>query len=175
METAFHPPKTLLEVYQLLPEGTLCQLIQNHLIMSPSPSESHQRVLDKIYRLLGNFVEEQDLGVTRVAPYDVHFDEENVYQPDIIFIANAHLDHIHNDGLHYAPDLVIEILSPSNARYDQIEKKEIYERYGVKEYWLIDPNTKQVNGYQLLDDNFTLLETTTGYFYSQLLQTEIKF
>ncbi len=175
MEILAHPPKTLLEVYQLLPEGTLCQLICNQLIMSPSPSENHQKVLDKMYRLLGNFVEEEGLGVTRVAPYDVHFDMENVFQPDIIFISSANSNYIQQDGLHHAPDLVIEILSPSTGKYDQVDKKIIYERYGVKEYWLIDPFTKEVTGYQLLDDGFAQLESSAGRMYSQLLQKEFNF
>lgn len=74
------------------------------------------------------------MGTTRVAPYDVYFDRQNAYQPDIIFISNEQKHLIDKDGFYGAPALVIEILSPITAKYDLEEKKEIYERYGVKEY-----------------------------------------
>src|SRR5438128_11577050 len=103
------PPRTILEVFKNLPECTLAQLIHNQLIMSPVPSDAHQKVLDKIYRQLGNFVEENKLGETRVAPYDVFLNKKNSFQPDIIFIATESLYKIKEDGFYVAPDLVIEI------------------------------------------------------------------
>ena len=175
METMIRPPKTLLEVYKSLPEGTNAQLIENNLIMSPAPKDIHQKVLDKIYRRLGNFIEEKELGETRTAPYDVYLDEFNVYQPDIIFIASKNISKINEDGLQGAPDMVIEILSSRTAKEDKGRKKNAYERCGVKEYWIVDPVTKKTMGFSLVNKTFVPLASETGIIRSVLLNTEIIF
>src|SRR4051812_27994552 len=113
-----NPPRTMFEVFESLPEGTLCQLINNILIMSPAPSDPHQKVLGEIFSELLAYTKKNNLGEARVAPYDVYFNRRNIYQPDIIFIANENLRKIKKNGLHGAPDLVIEILSPKTAKYD---------------------------------------------------------
>lgn len=73
------------------------------------------------------------MGELRIAPYDVYFDENNIFQPDIILIANENTPKIAERGFFGAPNLIIEILSPSNARFDKEEKKPVYEKFGVKE------------------------------------------
>ena len=175
MQTVLKPPKTLLEVFQSLPEGTLCQLIHNELIMSPSPKDIHQKILGKIYKQLDDFVEENDLGETRVAPYDVYFDNKNVFQPDIIFIAKENLHLIKENGLYGAPDMVIEILSPSTEKYDKGPKKDIYEQYGVKEYWMVEPADKSVTGYSLQKNSFVPIAANTGMVQSLLLNYAFGF
>lgn len=169
------PPRTMLEVFKSLPEGTLVQLIENNLIMSPSPLDVHQKVLDKLYRSLGNFVEEKDLGITRVAPYDVYLDNENAYQPDMVFVSKERLHFIQKNGLHGAPDLVIEILSPSTARYDQTVKKAVYERCGVREYWIVEPDTKKTTGFTLEAGKYVSLSPAIGIIHSTLLGTTFTF
>ncbi len=121
------PPKTMLEVYNSLPEGTLCQLINNNLVLSPSPLDSHQVILMEIFFQLQAHLKQKKAGVLRIDPYDVHFSKRNILQPDIIFIANDNLDKIEKTGLQGAPDLVIEILSPATSHFDMEEKKSIYE------------------------------------------------
>lgn len=175
METITRPPKTLLEVYKSLPEGTNVQLIENNLVMSPAPKDIHQKVLDKIYRRLGDFIEDKELGETRTAPYDVYLDEFNVYQPDIIFIASENISKINEDGLHGAPEMVIEILSSGTAKEDKSVKKDVYERCGVKEYWIVDPVTKKTSGFSLVNKEFIPLASETGIILSVLLNTEITF
>lgn len=170
------PPRTMLEVYESLPEGTLIQLIQNKLIMSPSPFTDHQKVLLELAYQLKTFVKEQKRGDVFIAPYDVHLDSENVYQPDILFIAKENLHKIKENGFYGAPDLIIEILSPSTAIYDKIEKKEMYEHYGVREYWIIDPKTKSAEGFWLQEDQFKLIapEERNGRIRLKLLDLEVK-
>jgi len=175
METIIRPPKTLLEVYKGLPEGTNAQLIENNLVMSPAPKDIHHKVLDKIYRRLGNLVEEKALGETRTAPYDVYLDEFNVYQPDIIFIANKNISKINEDGLHGAPDMVIEILSSRTAKEDKGRKKNVYERCGVKEYWIVDPVTRKTIGFSFVNEAFVPLASEAGIIRSVLLNTEFIF
>lgn len=169
------PPRTLMEVFQSLPEGTLAQLINNQLIMSPAPSDPHQKVLDKIYRRMGDFVEKTSLGETRVAPYDVYLNRRNAFQPDIVFIANEHLAGSKENGFHGAPDLVIEILSAGSWHYDTGAKKDEYERSGVKEYWLVDPKEKTVEGCQLVNGEFQPLPAEKGTITFRLFPCTISF
>jgi len=175
LTTLEHPPRTLMEVFQGLPEGTLAQLIENSIIMTPAPLDIHQKILNEINYLLLSFVKQHQLGEIRVAPYDVYLDRKNAFQPDIIFVSKNRLDMIKEDGLHGAPDLVVEVLSPSTAKYDLDEKKDVYERYGVKEYWIVDPATKSTQGYMLKDGSFGEAEKSNGVIQSGLLNTELRF
>ncbi|NTS42804.1 Uma2 family endonuclease [Flavisolibacter sp. BT320] len=165
----------MLEVFENLPEGTLAQLINNQIYMSPSPSNSHQKVLDKIYRQLGNYVEEMGLGETRVAPFDVFLNNKNAYQPDILFIANKSLSNLKEQGFFGAPDLVIEILSPATKRFDKGEKKAEYEKSGVKEYWIVDPADKTTEGFMLQNGLFSPLPGGKGEIAFQLIPLRIMF
>ena len=95
--------------------------------------------------LLTEYVEKNDLGEVFYSPIDVYFDEEDVFQPDIVFISKARLDIIGEIKIEGPPDLIIEILSPSTAYYDLGRKYEVYERSGVKEYWVVHPERKSVS------------------------------
>ncbi|HEY9340910.1 MAG TPA: Uma2 family endonuclease, partial [Hanamia sp.] len=141
-ETIIHPPKSMLEVWESLPEGTLCQLINNKLIMSPAPLDIHQVVLNEINFEIFSFLKKSKIGQVRIAPYDVHFSRENILQPDILFIKNENLHKIESKGLFGSPDMIIEVLSPSTSQLDFEEKKLVYERFGVQEYFIIDPASK---------------------------------
>jgi Uma2 family endonuclease len=176
-ETLIHtpPPRTILEVWERLPEGTLCQVINNTLVMSPAPLDNHQKILGKIFARIYALVEENDLGEVRVSPYDVHFNEENIFQPDIVFVAKENIGHIKERGLFGAPDLVIEILSPGNKGYDKKDKKQVYEKYGVKEYFIIEPDEKTVTAYSLINDKFSQIYSAVGVVESKVLGTVIKF
>jgi Uma2 family endonuclease len=169
------PPKTLLEVFQSLPEGTLAQLINNQIIMSPAPSDIHQEVVGEIHAALHQFVKKNNLGKVRVAPYDVYLNRRNAFQPDIVFISNENLHKIEDNGFYVAPDLVIEILSPATWHYDKGDKKDEYERSGVKEYWLVDPNDKSTEGFQLVSGEFVPLPSEKGKLSLQLLNYTLTF
>jgi len=137
------------EDYAKLPEGAPYQLIGAHLIKLPAPVPYHQEVSKKIGYLLYEHVElKQKLGEIYSAPIDVYFEEEETYQPDIVFISKERIWIIKEDKIEGAPDLVIEILSPSTAYYDLVHKKEIYARHGVKEYWIVDPMEKKIDIYE---------------------------
>jgi Uma2 family endonuclease len=169
------PPQTLFEVFKSLPEGTPAQLIKNNIIMSPSPLVKHQKIVGKLYHQIEDLVENKDLGQTLIAPMDVYFDKENIFQPDILFISNENSRIIGEDGIYGPPDLIIEILSPSTARFDLKDKKEVYEQYGVKEYWIVDPDTKLAEGYFSEKDVFKELEKGEGVISSRLLKSPFRF
>jgi Uma2 family endonuclease len=174
-EAMVRPPRTMLEVFKSLPEGTLVQLIENKLVMSPSPKDLHQKYLLDIALQLLTYVRTKKLGEVRIAPYDVYLDRKNAYQPDLVFIATENLHKIQENGLHGAPDLVIEVLSPGTAKYDTGKKKTVYERCGVKEYWIVDPVTKVVTGFALQEGRFVEIASATGVICSALLDTTFDF
>jgi hypothetical protein len=175
MFDVLRPPRTVYEVWESLPEGTLCQLVNNNLVMSPSPVNAHQVVLNKINFQILCFLEVSKVGELRIAPFDVYFSKRNIFQPDIIFITNENLNKVEAKGLVGVPDLVIEILSPGTAHIDIGEKKDVYEQYAVKEYFIVDPATKTVTSFVLQRKEFNEMETAIGIINSKLLNTLISF
>jgi len=145
-ETAlsYRSGKYTYEDYAKLPEGPRYQLIGGDLVLAPSPTPYHQDVSWNINHLIGGFVLAHDLGIVRYAPLDVYLNEKETYQPDIIFIARNRLGIKGKKKIEGAPDLVVEILSPSTAYDDLTTKFKNYEKYGVKEYWVVDPGAKSV-------------------------------
>ncbi len=152
MQTEVKRKMTALE-YEKLPEGPPQQLIDGEIIMTPSPSFYHQRIVLKLATIFENFVVTNNLGVVNASPIDVYLKEDEVYQPDIIFISNEQKKII-GRTVKGAPDLVVEILSPSNAYYDLTHKKNIYEETGVKEFWVVDPEGKTVEIYENINNTF---------------------
>ena len=125
--------------FSRLPEGTLAQLIDGEIVMSPAPKSFHQQIVGNLYSELWLFLRKNQIGKVYISPIDVRFSENESYQPDIVFIENRKLDIIHEWGIDGVPTLVIEVLALSTAYYDLTHKKRVYEESGVKEYLVIDP------------------------------------
>ena len=141
--------------YQQLPEDDhRYEVINGELIMTPSPVTAHQRVMRKLLTSLDKLVEAEALGEVFCAPFDVVLDNHNVFQPDILFVSHENAGIITEKNIQGAPDLVVEILSPSSGYYDLIEKKENYARFGVKEYWLVDPKNEWVEVFVAVKGTF---------------------
>ena len=100
----------------------------------------------------------QKLGEVYYVPIDVYLEEEETYQPDIIFISKEKSEIVKEDKIEGSPDLIIEILSPSTAYYDLVHKKEIYAKHGVKEYWIVDPMKKKIEVYENKNGEFILFK-----------------
>lgn len=131
--------------YLSLPDdGKRYQVIEGEISMVPAPAPYHQDILWKLLVLLRIFVEERGLGRVYFAPCDVVLSEEDIVQPDIFFIAKEREHIITEKNIQGAPDLVIEILSPFTAKLDKTAKLKLYERSGVKEYWLVDPDREEI-------------------------------
>jgi len=136
------------EDYRLLPDsGPRYQLIEGELYLSPSPNRYHQIVSRNIEFLLLKYLEEHPVGELYHAPFDVYLSEHDVYQPDIVFVKKEHFEVLTDAGIEGTPDLVVEILSPSNAYLDKKAKLHSYARTGVNELWLVDPDTRLVQVY----------------------------
>ena len=120
------------------------ELLDGELVMAPSPTTAHQRVSGKLFRLLADFVEGADLGELLGAPLDVVLSDTNVVQPDLLFVSTGRQHIITDTNIQGAPDLVVEILSPSTTSRDWRIKMDLYAQHGVREYWIVDPEGQRV-------------------------------
>jgi Uma2 family endonuclease len=151
------------------------EILDGDLLMSPSPTAIHQILLLKMAKLLSTFVEQNKFGQIFIVPFDVVLSDYEVIQPDIIFVSaeNSHI--IKPTHIQGSPDLLIEILSPSSVQRDRIIKRKIYSRNGVKEYWLINPEQKTIQQFQLQKKAFTLIkefgakESLSSSFFPELV------
>lgn len=140
------------EDYRATPEGTRYQLIEGDLIMAPAPNLHHQQIVRNLSQILCGYAEKHSLGEVLFAPCDVFLSPHDVVQPDLLFVAKANSGILAEDGVHGAPDLVIEVLSWSTAQLDKKQKRRIYARAGVKEMWLVDPLLLQIQIYDFARD-----------------------
>jgi Uma2 family endonuclease len=176
METLLHPPRTLMEVFDMLPEGTLAELIDNCLYMSPAPSSSHQKILFRIADKLVKLLDDHGKGEVIIAPFDVKLDQSrNAVQPDVTVILKSNQNQIIDGRYSGVPDLLVEILSPGNKDHDLITKKDLYEKFGVKEYWVVDPDTKLALVFSLSGINYNKVGESIGKIQSPLLQSLFEF
>ncbi len=144
------------EDYCNTPEDKRYELINGELLMAPSPFINHQRISRKLEVLLDKFVTENESGEVFDAPCDVYFDNENVVQPDILFVSKNNLHIIGEKNIQGDPDLVVEILSEQSVYRDMVRKKKLYAKFGVKEYWIVIPESKQIEIYILEGGTFQL-------------------
>ena len=137
------------EDYLALPQtGPRHQLIEGDLLLSPSPTSPHQRIVRRLLGILSGFVESGSLGEVFCAPLDVVLSDVDVVQPDLLFVASAHRKRILRRGIQGSPDLVVEVLS-EDRDMDVHVKRKLYARYGVPEYWVVDPDEETVLLYRL--------------------------
>ena len=175
MSELVNRPQTMVDIYRLLPEGTPIQVIDNEFYMSPAPNFSHFDVVDRIVDELKKIVARKNSGRVIFAPVAVFLGDKNAVQPDIFFISTENANIIREEGIFGAPDLIIEVLSKGNANADLVKKKAIYEAFGIKEYFIVDPDNKSVITYFF--DNHTYVEQTTqqGRLISRVLGEDIGF
>lgn len=168
-------PRTAMEVFNMLPEGTRCEVIDNTLYMSPSPSTNHQDILGDIFFKLKQLVNQKGTGKVFIAPLDVYLSSEtDVVQPDIVYICGDKSNIIKKKGIYGSPDLIIEILS-SNQEYDTLKKFDLYQRNQIPEYIIINPETKEVLHYILAKGKYTQIPSQNGSVALQILNTQINF
>ena len=133
------------EDYLNTPDDERWELLRGELFMVPGPNTTHQRITFRLARILGDFVEQRGLGEVFIAPYDVLLSQTNVLQPDIVFVSREQQSIITEVNIQGVPALVVEVISPSTASKDRESKREIYAESGVREYWLVDPDTHTIS------------------------------
>ncbi|MFI3137661.1 MAG: Uma2 family endonuclease [Methylococcaceae bacterium] len=141
--------------YLTWPDNVRYELIDGHAYcMAPAPDLAHQDITGDIYRQVANtltgkkcraFIAPLDVRLPQKSEADAHID--TVVQPDVFVVCDP--DKLTRRGIRGAPDWVVEVLSPSTAGHDQIKKRQLYERHGVREYWLIHPTDRVLTVYRL--------------------------
>ena len=135
------------------------EIIEGVKIMAPSPGWGHNTVTTNLIKIIGTYVSINKLGICFGDHMDVHFPDGNIFQPDFIFISAEKAKLFFTDKnatLHGVPDMVVEIFSKSTMKRDVGIKKDVYERNGVREYWIIDPWRETIDAYILRDGKYEL-------------------
>ena len=147
------------EDYLKIDDDNQYELIGGKLIMVPSPKSIHQIISFELAATLRDYVRKNKLGRVITAPLDVFLSETEKPQPDIMFISKERLNIIAENNIQGAPDLVVEVLSPSTGKYDRTEKSRMYYNHGVKEYWIVDPYHKVIEIFITGDKNWILFQS----------------
>ncbi len=143
--------------YCLLSEdGKRREIIGGDLFVTPSPLTPHQRAVTRLVARLWHFVETHKLGEVFGAPFDVVFSEFDVVEPDLLYISNARADILTSKNVQGPPDLVVEVLSEGTEKRDRTIKLKLYGKFGVNEYWTIDPHGPSAEIYRRSEEGLTL-------------------
>src|SRR5215210_5424188 len=168
-------PETMVDVYRLLPEGSPIQVIDDQFYMSPAPDFSHFNTVDAIVDELKKVVIKKNSGRVIFAPVDVFLGDKNAVQPDIFYVSNGNAHIIKEAGIFGSPDLIVEVLCSGNQNADLIKKKDVYEEFEVKGYFIVDPGDKSVITYYLENKKYVLQRSQKEKLVSKLLNAEIDF
>jgi Uma2 family endonuclease len=143
-------------------DGQRHELIDGEHYVTPSPARKHQAIVWNLTLLIGTYLRAYPVGRAFSAPFDVVFSEFDVVEPDLLFISSARQNEVltakHVRG---APDLVVEIGSPATRKRDETIKRRLYERFGVSEYWVIDPELDSIHVYRRSDVSYTRVAELT--------------
>ena len=151
--------KMTYEQYCLLPEdGKQYEVIDGELFMTPAPKPRHQRIVLRLAEELSRFVRENSKGEVFVSPVDVILDQHTVLEPDVLFIRQQRQEIVKEEAIEGAPDLVVEVLSPSTFYKDLRKKMTAYSQFGVQEYWIVDPETQTIEIYTRRADKLELAQ-----------------
>jgi Uma2 family endonuclease len=155
------------EDYAVLPDdGRRYELHEGELSVTPSPGTSHQATLLNLAVILHGHVNARALGDVFPAPMDCVLDSITVVQPDLVFVETARQAVISERGIEGSPTLAVEIISPSTTTIDRRRKLQLYARYAVPFYWIVDPPARTIQAYHLAQGQYreagTLSQSTAG-------------
>lgn len=147
--------KLTYEDYAAIPDdGRRHEILDGEHYVNPAPNIRHQIISIRLSTALHGFVQTHRLGYVFAAPTDVVLSEHDVVVPDVVFVSNARADLLTEANIQGPPDLVVEILSSSTRRYDTRLKFDMYERAGVGEYWIVDPDEDVVTVFRREGERF---------------------
>ena len=151
------------EDYAALPaDGRRYEIVNGVLVMAPAPTPEHQDIAGEIYVALRAYVKLAGLGRVFVGPLDVQLSLDNMFQPDLVVLLNAHLERVTEKKITGAPDLAVEIASPSTAAYDRLTKYEKYAQAGIPEYWIVKPTRRAIEVLVLEHGEYRSLGSFSG-------------
>ena len=157
--------------YVLLPEPDRRELIDGDFYMVPAPNIKHQIIVVNLGPPLSAYAKKKSLAMVLWAPVDIVLSDENVVQPDLLFVSNERDEIITEANIQGAPDMVVDVLSPSTADRDRQLKLGLYARFGVREYWIVDPLEESVQVLELSPEGYGSSQTyTTGVVPSGVVE-----
>jgi Uma2 family endonuclease len=149
--------------YAALPDdGRRYQILDGELCVTPAPGSLHQEISGNLFIAFHAYVKAHGLGKVFVAPLDVILNDTSIVQPDVVFVATDRLERVSARGIEGAPTLVAEVLSPSTATIDRRRKRDLYARYGVTYYWIVDGDARTIEAYRLARAGYELLARMTA-------------
>jgi Uma2 family endonuclease len=154
--------------YLALPDEPRCELLYGRLLVMTAPTLRHQDIVGRVFRLLLDFADRTG-GRTFVSPVDVALADHSIVQPDVVYTGPARISILTAPRVEGAPDLVVEILSPSTARRDLGEKLRLYTEVGVLEYWIIDPGLGTFEFLERSGDAFRVRLPEAGIYRSTVI------
>jgi len=150
------------EMIAELPETNLpTELWNGEIITSPAPHPDHQRIVARFYKRLDRFVEERGLGKVLFSPIDVILTRHRTVQPDVLFVSKLRRDIIQKQ-INGVPDLAMEVISEVSWQRDRIQKKALYEQFGLPEYWIVDPDSRSIEVFALVSGSYQLHGKASG-------------
>lgn len=151
------------EDYLLFPDdGNRYELIDGERFVTPAPSRKHQAAVLYLSYFFVDFLRRNPLGELYPAPFEVLFSRHDVVQPDLVFVSNERAGSLTEKNLEGPPDLAVEILSPGTRRIDETRKLRLYEKFGVLEYWLVDPQRDSARVYRREGDRLVQVRTLSA-------------
>ena len=162
-------PLTYDDLCQMPADGNRYEIIDGGLLVSPTPSRKHQKLSGWLHLLVGPHVRANGMGEVYYAPVDVRLGPNDIVQPDLLFIRRDRLDIYRNNPVEGPPDLVVEIPSPSNRSDDLVRKAGLYERAGVREYWVADPEEPSLRIFVLRNGRYDEILPANGFLRSTVL------
>jgi Uma2 family endonuclease len=151
------------EDYCALPDdGLRYEIIDGFLFSEPSPRRAHQQVAANLLMILRAHAREHGLGEVFIAPFDVILNRRTIVVPDLVFVTRDRAGVVTERAVEGIPDLIVEILSPSTARRDRVAKLNAYAHRGVPNYWLVDPEARTLEAFELVGGSYRLAVAVGG-------------
>lgn len=151
------------EDYAALPDdGRRYEILDGELSVTPAPGSAHQIILANLFRVVDAHVRAHDLGVLLFAPLDVILADTTVVEPDLVYIAREREDRLSPRGIEGAPTLLVEVISPGSTQTDRRRKYDLYARYRVPFYWIVDPAARAIEVFQLENAAYVLALRAEG-------------
>ena len=145
---------TYADVLNFPNDGKRHEIIDGEHYATPSPNTKHQRIVRRLVGALDRYLEQHPIGDVFIAPFDVVFSDVDVVEPDLLYISRERAGMLTDQHVRGAPDLVVEILSPGTRKTDEVTKRKRYELFGVREYWIVDPELDAIKIYRRVDNRF---------------------
>jgi Uma2 family endonuclease len=156
MKPAYPGVKLTYDDYLQLPDdGKRHELIDGEHFVTPTPNRKHQTIAGNLHGMIWGYLQQRRVGRVFMAPFDVIFSNFDVVEPDLLYLTNERMGEIETSPwVKGAPNLVVEIGSPTTRKRDETAKRRLYERFGVSEYWVVDPELDSVKVYRRTGQRF---------------------